>query len=151
MPVQTQNLISVEGRQFDADTLTFSDLRWQYAVGRSYTEGSGINRKTTYQSGVSTPIGIIEQSQWVALVRNLIEQAGEKHLYENMLSWVKSNCAWLSNNERNAQIYALELHTDRIFDNPKWVGFLPFNEKYRPDALCRHQAEQEDSSCCTSK
>lgn len=33
--------------------------------------------------------------------------------------------------ERNA----LELHAYRIFDNPLWVDFVPFNEKYRPEVL----------------
>ena len=28
---------------------------------------------------------------------------------------------------------ALQLHTSRIFDNPQWVGYLPFNKRYRPE------------------
>ena len=48
--------------------------------------------------------------------------------------WVIKSNQWLTN-KPEVEIEALELHACRIFDNPLWVGYVEFNEKYRPEVL----------------
>ena len=43
---------------------------------------------------------------------------------------------------------ALRLHVDRMFDNPRWVHFVPFNRKYRPEALGTAHLVTVANECC---
>lgn len=38
-------------------------------------------------------------------------------------------------NKSDLEQYTLECFSSRIFDNPKWVYYIAFNEKYRPEIL----------------
>ena len=44
---------------------------------------------------------------------------------------------------------ALELHTDRIFDNEAWVDFLKFNRKYRPEVAAATKVVYIRTECCS--
>ena len=43
---------------------------------------------------------------------------------------------------------ALHLHVNRIFDDPRWVDFVPFNRRYRPEALEHAHLVKIINSCC---
>lgn len=43
---------------------------------------------------------------------------------------------------------ALQLHIDRIFDNPQWGGYLPFNKRYRPEVWRAAHIVYVRNECC---
>lgn len=128
--------------------LTFDDLRCRHFTGRSYIQsGEGRNRVCGYRVGVQCSLGDIEQSAWFRMVRELIEQKGEQHLYEQLLEYMTEH-----NYTRSTKVQlerkALELHADRVFDKEAWVGFLEFNQKYRPEVAASSKVVYIRTECC---
>ena len=116
--------------------LTFEKLSKKYGTFRSYSTGTDRLGRKKYRSrvGVQTDCGDIEITLWCELVRKLIDEHNEQELFNHLKVWVMNNCKWLTN-KPEVEIEAFELHARRIFDDPCWVGFVPFNEKYRPKVL----------------
>lgn len=126
---------TVKASSLDVGALSFQELRLHYTTGRSYTiSGSGRDRRTGYRTGVMTDVGDLEISEWRALVRQLIDRFGEQKLHNQLLTWVTKSMLWLHTKEER-ETEALVLHAARIFDNPKWVDYEAFNQKYRPQLL----------------
>ena len=115
---------------------SFEKLSKKYGTFRSYSNGTDRLGRKKFRSrvGVQTDYGDIEVTLWCELVRNLIEQHNEKKLFNHLKVWVIKSNQWLTN-KPEVEIEALELHACRIFDNPLWVGYVEFNEKYRPEVL----------------
>jgi len=128
--------------------LTFEDLRSQGGTGRAYTiSGEGKNRVTGYRNGISCKLGDIELSEWIGLVKDLIAQAGEQELHQQLLSFVgEHNHGKASKAELEKE--ALELHAARIFDNPLWVNFIAFNERFRPEVIQSVRLISVLPECC---
>ena len=121
--------------------LTFEDLRAHFGTGRSYIKsGSGRDAVYGYRSGVMTNIGDIEENEWAQLMMDLVIRSGETALQEQLRFWAKEHCAWL-HTKKEVERYALELHSSRIFDNPKWVDYELFNREYRPRAVRKENGE----------
>lgn len=128
--------------------VTFADLRCHCQTGRGYVvSGEGRNRVYGYRIGVLCDLGDIEVSEWCQMVRDLIEQAGEQDLYQHLLEYVKEHYLWLKS-KRERENTALELHVARIFDNQEWVGFVEFNQKYRPEILAAVELVTVVPECC---
>ena len=93
-----------------------------------------------------TGIGDLEFPVWETLVRDLIHRSGEDELLNSLIAWLE-DAPWLRT-KRDKELYALELHAGRIFDNPDWVDYAAFNRKYRPDKLqgdeCSHESGKEN-------
>ena len=115
---------------------SFEKLSKKYGTFRSYSNGTDRLGRKKFRSrvGVQTDYGDIEVTLWCELVRNLIEQYDEKKLFNHLKVWVIKSNQWLTN-KPEVEIEALELHACRIFDNPLWVDYVEFNEKYRPEVL----------------
>ena len=98
-----------------------------------------IDRVMGYRVGMQCNLGDIEVSDWKAMVRDLVVQTGEQELFDQLLTHMKEhNYAKLSKSELEQEV--LELHAARIFDNPLWVDFIPFNKRFRPEVLSfRHR------------
>lgn len=111
---------------------TFNDLRLHFRTGRSILiSGSGRDKKYSYRHGVMCNLGDMEESEWVQQVDALIRRSNEEELYRNLLHWCRDhNFARESENELRFRAY--ELHVARIFDDKRWVDYVPFNNKYRP-------------------
>lgn len=127
--------------------LTFAELRCGYLSERSYSSGSGRDKVTRSVTYINTTIGEIEQTRWASLIRKLIEEAGEEALFTNLLEWVNENDLWL-HKEADRVNHALVLHADRIFDDEAWVGFVQFNQKYRPERLKTAGLASVLTICC---
>lgn len=116
----------------DLSTITFEDIQWQYGVFRCNSTGAGRDKKYFPWRGAKTKLGEIEERNWCRLAEAAIEHAGETDLLKQLIQWCSEhNFTGASAAEIRRE--ALQLHTSRIFDNPQWVGYLPFNKRYRPE------------------
>ncbi len=118
------------------EELSFDDVRELYGTGRSYqTEKRRHDDKGyTYRHGIQTKIGDIEISVWYELVERMIRLKRQEELYNQLLIWVEEEVVWFKTKEE-AKGYALKLHASQIFDNPKWVDYIPFNKRFRPNRI----------------
>lgn len=128
--------------------LTFPDLRFRYHTGRSYfISSSGRNKNYGYRHGVMCALGDLEQSEWIRLMHELIVQVGEEQLYEQLLQWyTEHNYAHSSRSE--LEMEALQAHSHRLFDCDRWVDYVAFNKRFRPDALARTKLVLIQCCCC---
>lgn len=116
---------------------SYEDLKFGHYTGRAILlSSSGRDKKYTYRNGISTKLGDIEESVWCEAMMHLIERSGELGLLQSMTEWVTNNAPWLrTDKERHKE--AVILMSCRIFDDPKWVGYAEFNQKYRSDYLLK--------------
>ncbi len=118
------------------DSLTFDDLRDMYGTGRSLLVSgkNSFDKKYVYRRGMMTKLGDIEVSVWYELVEKLIVKHGQETLYVQLQEWIKENVGWCKT-EKEVKDYSLRLHASQIFDNPEWVDYVLFNQRYRPEIL----------------
>ena len=136
-------VLIISGKRCRIADLSFSDLEHRLATGQAYTKsGSGHNRVMGYRNGVMTRLGDLEASVWETLIRDLIHRSGEDALLQGLIAWAADNCPWLHTKAEIEQ-HALELHSSRIFENPKWAGYPEFNRKYRPEKGDTNEHSQE--------
>ena len=114
--------------------ITFEDIRWQYGVFRCNSSGVGRDKKYSPWRAVKTKLGEIEECDWCRLAEAVIERENEISLLKALIQWCNEQ-AYVSTSVADVRTEALQLHAARIFDNPQWVGFIPFNAAYRPEAL----------------
>lgn len=134
-------------REIDFSKLEFEDLRWKYGTFQSVSTGSGRDKKYSSWSGVKTRIGEIEESVWYQAAEKLIREKGEQELLGYLTQWCgeRNTCKESAGEIRKE---ALQLHIDRIFDHPRWVDFVPFNRRYRPEVLKTAHLVTVVNKCC---
>jgi len=140
--------ILINGVEYLVSDLSFSDLRVHYFTGVSVRRlGDQRSKSSGYRNGVMTGLGDLAFPVWETLIRDLIYRSGEDELLNALIVWLVAT-PWLRT-EYDKELYALELHAGRIFDNPDWVDYIEFNRKYRPDKLqgdeCSHESGKENS------
>ena len=115
-----------------------------YHTGRSYTiSGYGRDRKLGYRTGIATDIGDIEISVWIHAIKSLIVQHGEQKIFEQLHQWCK-NHNYTNATPKEVEKEALILHSMRMFENEKWVGYSELNEMLklvRKSFLFEHQRD----------
>ena len=116
----------------DLSTITFEDIRWQCGVFRCNSTGAGRDKKYFPWRGAKTKLGEFEERNWCQLAEAVIEHAGETDLLKQLIQWCSEH-NYTGASAAEIRREALQLHTRRIFDNPQWVGYLPFNKRYRPE------------------
>ncbi len=127
---------------------TFSDLRHLVGTGRAkHVSGEGRNKVYQYRHGVMCALGDIEQSEWQKMIRKLIQRSGEDELHQQLYQWHKEH-SFLQQSKAEFEQDVLKLHSARIFDDPQWVDFIPFNQKYRPEALHGITVVTACTECC---
>ena len=129
--------------------ITLPKLHSHY--GTFHVRAAGTDRvgrkKYNNRVGKQTDLGDLEIHLWTSLLRKAIEQSGEKALYNHLLAWQKQhNFAKQSKEELEEQ--TMDLFAGRIFDNPDWVDFVPFNRKYRPEYLATVDMVIVVNTCC---
>ena len=140
--------ILINGVEYRVCDLSFSDLSVHYFTGVSVRRlGDQQSKSSGYRNGVMTGLGDLEFPVWETLVRDLIHRSGEDELLNSLIVWLEAT-PWLRT-KRDKELYALELHAGRIFDNPGWVDYAAFNRKYRPDKFegdeYTHESGKENS------
>lgn len=113
-------------------TITLEQLRWKYGTGRTFTIVTPQEKKSRYRQGIMTEIGDIEESVWMQAVEYIIKRDNETELHKNLREWLKDTFIGWFKTDKDLTLYALRLHTSRIFDNSDWVDYVAFNKKYRP-------------------
>ena len=126
---------------------TFEDIRWQYGVFRCNSTGAGRDKKYTPWRAVKTKLGEIEECDWCKLVEAVIERENEVPLLNALIQWCNEH-NYVSASVSEMRKEALQLHASRIFDNPQWIGFIPFNAKYRPEILNTANIVFVRMTCC---
>lgn len=139
----TWDTVSIEPGSESALALTAEDLGVMHYTGRSITKGYGRDKTSTYRSGIQTKLGDIEQSQWQALMRDIIRRNGELELLDALIAWELEHTPWV-HTQKEAEQRALESFTSRSFDNPNWSDYEAFNRKHRPDILQNKPIERKD-------
>jgi len=134
-------------REIDFSKLEFQDLRWQYGVFQSTSTGSGREKRHGSWIGVKTGLGEIEVKVWCQAAEKLIQQKGKQELLGYLTQWCSERNILKESADRIRK-RALQLHVDRIFDNPRWVDFVPFNRRYRPEVLKTARLVTVVSKCC---
>ena len=128
--------------------LKFSDLRVHYGTGWAvHISGTGRNKKFRYRHGMMTNLGDLEIYEWKSLLNALIEHHGEQETQQQLRQWSRAECRWL-HSEDEVEEYALSLHAARIFEDPAWAGYVPFNRQYRPEILETAKLVWIKTSCC---
>ena len=128
--------------------LTFEDLRCHYQNGRALLiSGEGRNRVYGYRTGVQCKLGDIERDEWIRMVKDAIQSAGEKMLYEELLQHLKDH-NYTGDSRAELEFKALELHASRIFDDELWVDYLQFNLKFRPEVIDPTRLVLVMPDCC---
>ena len=128
--------------------LTFDDLRCHYQNGRALLiSGEGRNRVYGYRTGVQCELGDIERDEWIRMVKDAIQSAGEKMLYEELLQHLKDH-NYTRDTRLELEFKALELHASRIFDDELWVDYLQFNQKFRPEVIDPTRLVLVMPDCC---
>lgn len=133
--------------EIDVTRIGFDQLRLHYHVGRSHSRFSGRYKEYTYINYAQTDLGEIELPTWRKLAQQMIEYHHEEQLQEQLLEWVSEH-NYCGDSRPKLLQESLELHMSRIFDNPNWVGFVPFNQRYRPDILRQTKLSWVEAVCC---
>lgn len=134
LPYPTSTVDKIE--QLGDAELSFEKIQKKHGTFRTYSNGTDRLGKKKYRSrvGVQTDCGDIEITLWCELVHKLIDEHNEQELFNHLKVWVMNNCKWLTD-KQDIERETLELHASRIFDNPCWIGYMAFNQKYRPEIL----------------
>lgn len=131
----------------DLSSITYEDIRWQYGVFRCNSTGSGRYKKRFPWDGVKTNLGEIEEKDWCRLAEAVIERDGETHLLKHLIQWCSEH-NYIGASAAELRKEALQLHIDRVFDNPQWGGYLPFNKRYRPEVWRAAHIVYVRNECC---
>lgn len=129
---------------------TFDDLRMHFRTGRAYViSGTGRDRKYGYRHGVKCNLGDLEESDWLQQMKDLIHRSGEDELQRQLLQWCREH-NFAKDTEKELQFYAIELHGSRIFDNERWVDYLAFNRRFRPEVIDPAKLRWIRTVCCNT-
>lgn len=108
------------------------DLRCKYKIGRS-NRCVEINSKKdrvyhTYEFTVVTPEGEFKESEWIQLIEKQARDRFETNTLKKLTEYSLKELAWI-NTEKEAYEYALNLYSNRIWENKEWLGYDEFNMK----------------------
>ena len=134
-------------QDIDAASFTFENLRWKYGVFRPMSSGAGRNKKHWGWCGVVTALGEVEEKVWYQLAEQLIKNAGEQQLLAHLIEW-ESECGYTKSSSDEVRKEAIHLHVSRIFDDPEWIHYLPFNKRYRPEIWEAAHIVYVRNECC---
>lgn len=119
------------------ENITYEDIRLMYHTGKFIRDYSSQDKKAgKYRIGVMTKLGDIEEKDWIRYAEELVRRNNEETLFKQLKSWYRQTTPWLRD-EKDLHRYTLECFVARIYDNPNWVDFVAFNERYRPELLTK--------------
>ena len=125
---------TIEG--IDLDTVTLPDICWKYGTGVAISTGDKRvgTYKSDYRCGVMTDIGDIRRDIWRRVAEHIARRDGQEWLVKALVEWEDAH-GYDQLSQEDIYYSALFLYSHESFDDPQWYGFIPFNRKYRADAL----------------
>ena len=147
MMFSAQNHLINSIEQLDLNTITTADIRWKYGTFRPYSTGSGRDKKHFSRSGVATAIGDIQEDLWYQVAEHIAKRDGEEWLVDALAQWNKEH-NYGKDSPTELRRDALQSYSYRIFDNPQWVLYVPFNQRYRPEVLETARLVTVVCDCC---
>lgn len=135
--------------QINLDTVALSELRWMYGTGISTATGSrkAGNYKPGYRNGVMTAIGDIQEDIWYQVAEHIARRDGEEWLVTALNEWENAH-NYASKSKKDLYHDALQSYSYRLFDDPQWVHYIPFNLAYRAEVLKQAQIVSVVNTCC---
>ena len=125
--------------------LKLSDLQWYFLVDWFEVTGKGREARTKHFEGIQTPIGVIEKTLWQQTVETIIVRDGEQDMQAHLQEWYKECAGWTD------PLDPLGAHVRHLYDDEKWVDYIPFNRKYRPQLLAGRKFPVIRTVCCSKE
>ena len=142
------DFVTASDKRYSVAELKIEDIRFMYGTGRAiYISGTGRDKVYDYRNGCMTKLGDIEEGEWLSLMRFLIERDGELELFKQLLAWEKEH-DFCDSDRKTLERDTLIRHSMRLFDNVKWVDFVRFNQRYRPEELTKAVLVDIVTDCC---
>lgn len=112
------NISVLQKEDVNIESVSFEKLRCHYLTGRSYTiSGTGKNRVTGYRTGVQTDYGDIERSEWIEMIRFLIDKLNDHALYNSIFTEIRK-LPWV-HTDSDAEFTALQQYVSKKADEQK--------------------------------
>ena len=142
------DFVTASDKRYSVAELKIEDIRFMYGTGRAiYISGTGRDKVYDYRNGCMTKIGDIEEGEWLSLMRFLIERDGEQELFTQLLAWEKEH-DFCDSDKQTLERDTLIKHSMRIFDDVKWVDYVRFNQRFRPEELTKSILVDIVTDCC---
>ena len=142
------DFVTASDRRYSVAELKIEDVRFMYGTGRAiYISGTGRDKIYDYRNGCMTKIGDIEEGEWIALMKFLIARDGEQDLFKQLFAW-ETGHNFCDSDKKTLERDTLIRHSMRLFDNVKWVDFVRFNQRYRPEELTKAVLVDIVTDCC---
>ena len=142
------DFVTASDKRYSVSELKIEDIRFMYGTGRAiYISGTGRDKVYDYRNGCMTKIGDIEEGEWLSLMRFLIERDGEQELFKQLLMW-ETEHNFCDSDKKTLERDTLIKHSMRIFDDVKWVDYVRFNQRFRPDELTKSILVDIVTDCC---
>ena len=142
------DFVTASDKRYSVAELKIEDIRFMYGTGRAiYISGTGRDKVYDYRNGCMTKIGDIEECEWLSLMRFLIERDGEQELFTQLLAWEKEH-DFCDSDKQTLERDTLIKHSMRIFDDVKWVDYVRFNQRFRPEELTKSILVDIVTDCC---
>jgi len=142
------DFVTASDKRYSVAELKIEDVRFMYGTGRAiYISGTGRDKVYDYRNGCMTKIGDIEEGEWISLMKFLIARDGEQDLFKQLLAW-ETEHNFCDSDKKTLERDTLIKHSMRLFDNVKWVDFVRFNQRYRPEELTIAVLVDIVTDCC---
>lgn len=142
------DFVTASDKRYSVAELKIEDIRFMYGTGRAiYISGTGRDKVYDYRNGCMTKLGDIEEGEWLSLMRFLIERDGEQELFKQLLTW-ETEHDFSDSDKQTLERDTLIKHSMRIFDDVKWVDYVRFNQRFRPEELTKSILVDIVTDCC---
>lgn len=128
--------------QIDLANITLPQVKQRYGtfrVARACGRADG-------RAGVQTAIGDVLEKVWCEAVERIALREYESWIVDCLEEDFKRNPC--PDTRRKARREALILYASRMFEDEMWVGYIPFNRKYCPDAIKEKHFVTVIAECC---
>lgn len=113
----------------------FLDLKWNYATHKALkTEIDHRKYNYEYHSEVVTKLGTVPIDEWKRKAYDLIKKHSEEEIFLRLKDYIVKEVSWCRKKEE-IEVYALQLHIARIFEDAEWEGYDKFNESIDEKAI----------------
>jgi len=131
----------IKATDINLSEVNYNDIRCLANIGQAWSEGKRRNKVHGYNYCIRTRLDDFKVSEWIKIAKSLISKNNEDELYLNFKEYY-AKIKWAD------EKYVLGCFVDRLFDDLLWVGFIPFNQKYRPDIIKDMNFVSVKNECC---